>query len=223
MLKQPVAAALFDMDGLLLDTEAIYIEAIQVAARGLGYPEMPIDLCHSTAGITGPVRNRMIEAHYGEGFNIEAFRQHFSVHVRRRTEAGIPLKPGVVELLDFLDGHGLPLAVATSARRPTAENHLGKAGLLDRFKAVATRDDVERTKPHPDVYLEAARRLAVAPERCIAFEDSNVGLEAAHAAGTMAFMVPDLVQPLPESRARCVDVLPDLHAALRLLREHFPC
>jgi beta-phosphoglucomutase-like phosphatase (HAD superfamily) len=110
--------------------------------------------------------------------------------------------------------------VATSARRPTAENHLGKAGLLDRFAAIATRDDVERTKPHPDVYIEAARRLGVAPERCIAFEDSNVGLEAAHAAGAMAFMVPDLLQPLPETRARCVDVLPDLHAALRLLRQH---
>ncbi len=220
MLRKPVEAALFDMDGLLLDTEAIYIEAIQVAARGLGYPDMPLDLCHSTAGVTGPVRNRMIEAHYGEGFRIDEFRERFAVHVRRLTETGIPLKPGVVELLDFLNGRGLPLAVATSARRPTAENHLGKAGLLDRFKALATRDDVAQTKPHPDVYLEAARRLGVAPERCIAFEDSNVGLEAAHAARTMAFMVPDLVQPLPESRARCLKVLPDLHTALNLLREH---
>jgi HAD superfamily hydrolase (TIGR01509 family) len=220
MLKKPVEAVLFDMDGLLLDTEALYIEAIQVAARRLGYPDMPLDLCHSTAGVTGPVRNSMIAAHYGEGFSIDAFRGHFSVHVRHLTQAGIPLKPGVVELLDFLSGRGLPLAVATSARRPTAENHLGKAGLLGRFSALATRDDVGRTKPHPDVYLEAARRLDVAPEHCIAFEDSNVGLEAAHAAGTMAFMVPDLVQPLPESRARCLQVVPDLHAALRLLREH---
>lgn len=220
MLKKPVAAALFDMDGLLLDTEAMYIEAIQVAARALGYPDMPLDLCHSTAGVTGPMRNRVIEAHYGKGFDIEAFREHFSLHVRRLTGTGIPLKPGVIELLEFLDGRGLPLAVATSARRPTAENHLGKAGLLERFKAVATRDDVERTKPHPDVYLEAARRLAVAPECCIAFEDSNVGLEAAHAAGTMAFMVPDLVQPLPESHARCLQVVPDLHVALSLLRQH---
>ena len=130
------------------------------------------------------------------------------------------MKPGVVELLDFLAGRGLPLAVATSAGRATAEHHLGQAGLLDRFAALATRDDVERAKPHPDIYLEAARRLGVAPERCLAFEDSNIGLEAAHAAGAMAFMVPDLLQPLPETRARCVDVLPDLHAALKLLREH---
>jgi HAD superfamily hydrolase (TIGR01509 family) len=220
MLKEPVEAVLFDMDGLLLDTEAIYIEAIQLAARGLGYPDMPLDLCHSTAGVTGPVRNRMIEAHYGEGFRIDAFREQFAGHVGRLTQAGIPLKPGVVELLDFLGGRGLPLAVATSARRPTAETHLGKAGLLHRFRTLATRDDVAQTKPHPDVYLEAARRLGVAPGRCIAFEDSNIGLEAAHAAGTMAFMVPDLAQPLPESHARCLRVLPDLHAALSLLREH---
>ena len=83
-----------------------------------------------------------------------------------------------------------------------------KAGLRDRFTALATRDDVERTKPHPDIYLEAARRLGVAPECCLAFEDSNIGLEAAHAAGAMAFMVPDLLQPLPESQARCLESSP---------------
>ena len=162
----------------------------------------------------------MIQAFYGDGFHIDAFRQHYSGHTRRLLEAGIPLKPGVVELLDFLAGRGLPLAVATSAARSTAEHHLGRAGLLDRFSAVATRDDVEHPKPHPGVYLEAARRLGVAPERCIAFEDSNVGLTAAHAAGAMAFMVPDILEPLPEVRAKCIDVLPDLHAARELLREH---
>ena len=223
MLRKPVEAALFDMDGLLLDTEAIYIEAMREAVRALGHPELPLDFCHSTAGVPGPERNRMIQEHYGDGFSIAAFREQFAVLARRRMDEGIPVKPGVVELLDFLAGRGLPLAVATSARRPTAENHLGKAGLLGRFAAIATRDDVEHTKPHPDVYLEAARRLGVAPERCLAFEDSNVGLEAAHAAGTMAFMVPDLLQPLPENRERSVDVLPDLHAALRMLREHLPC
>ena len=223
MLRKPVEAALFDMDGLLLDTEAIYVEAMQEAARALGHGELPLDFCHSTAGVPGPERNRMIEAHYGGGFSIDAFREQFSVQTRRLMEAGIPVKPGVVELLDFLAGHRLPLAVATSARRVTAESHLGKAGLLDRFAAIATRDDVQRTKPHPDVYLEAARRLGVAPERCLAFEDSNVGLQAAHAAGAMAFMVPDLVQPLPENLERSVEVFPDLHEALRVLREHLPC
>ena len=220
MLRKPVAAALFDMDGLLLDTEVIYIEAMQAAARTLGQREMPVEFCHSMVGVPGHECNLMIEAHYGEGFSIAEFRKHFSTDLRRLMDGGIPLKPGVVELLDFLTGRGLPLAVATSARRTSAEHHLDKAGLLDRFAALVTRDDVERAKPHPDIYLEAARRLGVPPERCLAFEDSNIGLAAAHAAGTMAFMVPDLVAALPESRAKSLDVVPDLHAALRLLREH---
>jgi HAD superfamily hydrolase (TIGR01509 family) len=207
------------MDGLLLDTEVIYIEAMQAAAQELGR-EMSLEFCHSMVGVPSHECNLMIEAYYGEGFSLTEFREHFSVHRRRLMEGGIPVKSGVVELLDFLAGRGLPLAVATSAGRATAQHHLGHAGLLDRFTALATRDDVERTKPHPDVYLEAARRLGVAPARCLAFEDSNIGLQAAHAAGAMAFMVPDLLQPLPETRARCVDVLPDLHAALRLLRQH---
>jgi HAD superfamily hydrolase (TIGR01509 family) len=219
MLRKPVAAALFDMDGLLIDTEVIYIEAMQAAARGLGR-EMSLEFCHSMVGVPSHECNLMIEAYYGEGFDLTEFREHFSVHRRRLMDGGIPVKPGAVELLDFLAGRGLPLAVATSAGRATAEHHLGHAGLLDRFTALATRDDVERPKPHPGVYLEAARRLGVAPEHCLAFEDSNIGLEAAHAAGTMAFMVPDLLQPLPESHARCLRVVPDLHAALSLLREH---
>ena len=219
MLRKPVEAALFDMDGLLLDTEVIYIEAMQMAARSFGR-EMALDFCHSMVGVPAAECSLMIADYYGDGFSIEEFRGRFYELLRGLLEAGIPLKPGVVELLDFLAERGLPLAVATSSERRTAERHLAKAGLLGRFGALATRDDVERPKPHPDIYLEAARRLGVAPERCLAFEDSNIGLEAAHAAGAMAFMVPDLLQPLPESRTRSVDVFPDLHAALRMLREH---
>lgn len=219
MLRKPVEAALFDMDGLLLDTEIIYIEAMQAAAQNLGR-EISLEFCHSMVGVPGHECNLMIEAYYGEGFSITEFREHFSAHRRRLMDGGIPVKPGVVELLDFLAARGLPLAVATSAGRATAEHHLGHAGLLDRFTALATRDDVERAKPYPDVYLEAARRLGVASERCVAFEDSNVGLTAAHAAGAMAIMVPDILPPTDEVRAKCLRIVPDLHAALRLLREH---
>ena len=132
--------------------------------------------------------------------------------LRDKPDAGADL-----ELLDFLAAHALPLAVATSAGRATAERHLGRAGLLDRFQAVATRDDVVHAKPAPDIYLEAVRRLGIAPERCIAFEDSNVGLTAAHAAGTMAIMVPDILLPLPEVRDKCITVLGNLHEARRLM------
>ena len=166
MLRKPVEAALFDMDGLLLDTEVLYIEAMQQAARSLGR-EMALDFCHSMVGVPEQECSLMIEAYYGDGFSIEEFRGRFYGLLRGLLDAGIPLKPGVVELLDFLADRGLPLAVATSSERRTAERHLAKAGLLDRFTALATRNDVERPKPHPDIYLEAARRLGVAAERCM--------------------------------------------------------
>ena len=216
MLKKPVEAALFDMDGLLLDTEALYIQAMQTTARTLKR-DMPLEFCHSMVGIPGKECNLMIEAFYGEGFSIDEFRGHFSASIRKLLDERIPVKPGAIELLDFLEARGIPRAVATSAGRTTAEHHLGRAGLLGRFQALATRDDVTHAKPEPDVYLEAARRLGVAPERCVAFEDSNVGLTAAHAAGTMAFFVPDIVAPLPEVRAKAVRVLDDLHEARRIL------
>lgn len=217
MLKAPVEAVIFDMDGLLLDTERVYVEALQRAAREMGH-EMSLAFCHSTSGVPGPERNAMVQELLGPDFSIPEFRERFQPIVRELLAERIPLKTGVLEMLDFLKDRGLPAAVATSARRPTAEKHLGQTGLLPRLAAVATRDDVPNAKPAPDVYLEAARRLGVPPSRCIAFEDSNVGALAAHAAGTMTFVVPDIAPPTEDVRARCAGVLPDLHAALAMLR-----
>jgi HAD superfamily hydrolase (TIGR01509 family) len=183
---------------------------------------MPLDFCHAMVGIPRAECNVMIQERYGEGFDLEAFRGVYSANVRQVMEARVPIKPGVVELLDFLDARGIPCGVATSAQRATAESHLGRAGLLPRFAAVTTRDDVERAKPFPDIYLEAARRLGIAPENCMAFEDSTPGLIAAHAAGTMAIMVPDILQPSDETRAKCLHIAPDLHAVLRVLHENLP-
>ena len=219
MFSKPVKAALFDMDGLLIDSEAVYIKAMQAAARTFER-EMSLDFCHSMIGIPRAECNVMIQELYGEGFDLEEFRGVYSANVRQLMEARIPIKAGVIELLDFLAARGLPCGVATSATRDTAESHLGRAGLLPRFAAVTTRDDVERAKPFPDIYIEAARRLAIAPEHCIAFEDSSPGLTAAHAAGTMAIMVPDILQPSDEVRAKALHVAPDMVAVERLLREH---
>jgi HAD superfamily hydrolase (TIGR01509 family) len=218
MFEKPVEAVLFDMDGLLIGTEAVYMDAMQASARSMGV-EMPLAFCHSMIGIPSLECRAMIQNFYGPDFRLDLFSRGVDVHVHASLDAHMPVKPGVVEMLDFLGERGLPLAVATSSSRKTTERHLGRAGLLDRFRAIATRNDVERGKPHPDLYLEAARRLDVPAAHCIAFEDSNTGLTAAHAAGTMAIMVPDILPPTPEVRAKCLTVLPDLHEALRLLRE----
>ena len=219
MLRKPVAAVLFDMDGLLIDTEAVYIEAYQAAARTLGV-EMPMALCHAMVGVPTRECEALIQEHFGPAFSVPDFQDCFGRHARQKLDVDVPVKAGARELLAYLASRGLPLAIATSSRAATVERHLGRAGLLGHFQAIATRYDVERPKPHPDVYLEAAQRLGVPPQRCIAFEDSNVGLTAAHAAGTMAIMVPDILPPTPEVRAKALQVVTDLHAALKLLQSH---
>jgi HAD superfamily hydrolase (TIGR01509 family) len=217
MFGKPVEAVIFDLDGTLLDSESVYVAAMQDAARALGL-ELPLALCHGTVGVPGHERNLMLQKHYGAGFDIGEFRGHFSTSVQRRMSERVPVKTGVVELLDFLAANGLPLAVATSAARSTAERNLSRAGLLQRFAALATRDDVENTKPAPDLYLEAARRLGVDPAACVAFEDSSVGIVAAHAAGMRVVMVVDILPPTDEARAKCLHVAKDLHEVLRLMQ-----
>src|SRR5476649_1864262 len=219
MFRKPVKAALFDMDGLLIDSEAVYIVAMQASARSFDL-EMPLEFCHSMVGIPRAECNVMIQERYGPTFNLEEFRGVYSANVQRRMEAGVPIKAGVVDVLALLADRGIPCGVATSALRATAQSHLGRAGLLPRFATLVARDDVERAKPFPDIYLEAARRLGIPPGNCIAFEDSSPGLTAAHAAGTMAIMVPDILQPSDEIRAKCLHIAPDMVAVERLLREH---
>ena len=217
MFEEPVEAVIFDMDGTLIDSEAVYIAGMQDAARTLGLP-LPIDLCHAMVGVPSHECNLMLQEHYGPGFDLTVFRGHFGQSVQRQMKERVPVKSGAVELLDFLGAQGLPLAIATSAGRATAERNLGRAGLLDRFVTLATRDDVEHPKPAPDLYLEAARRLGLAPERCVAFEDSSIGIVAAHAAGMRAVMVIDILPPTEEARAKCFHVAQDLHEILRLMR-----
>jgi HAD superfamily hydrolase (TIGR01509 family) len=111
------------------------------------------------------------------------------------------------------------MAIVTSSSRRSAERHLALAGIRPRFDTILTRDDVVHCKPSPDLYLLAAEQLAVKPQACVAIEDSNHGVTAAHAAGAITLMVPDMVPPTEETRAKCAAVLPDLNAALAMLRE----
>jgi len=126
-----------------------------------------------------------------------------------------------MELLDALQKADCPMAIVTSSSRRTADEHLALAGIRDRFENILTRDDVTRGKPSPDLYLLAAARLGVKPELCVAVEDSNHGVTAAHAAGAITIMVPDMAPPTAESRAKCAAVMPDLNAVLKMLRTRY--
>ena len=132
-------------------------------------------------------------------------------------DAGVPHRPGIVALLDWLGRHGLPRAVATSTRRPLALRKLRRAGLLDRFHAICTSSDVAAPKPAPDVYLLAAQRLGVEPARCLVLEDSPTGVRAALAAGMLPVQVPDLLPPDARVRALGHRIVDSLGEAQRLL------
>jgi HAD superfamily hydrolase (TIGR01509 family) len=213
-----VDAVLLDMDGTLLDTERVYIASLRTVLSARGYADVT-EACHAMIGLPGPDCQQLLIARYGKNFPIDEINRDFATECAAMMRDGLPLKPGAAELLDALREADCPMAVVTSSSRRSAEQHLTLAGIRMRFDTVLTRDDVARSKPCPDLYLLGAQRLGVRPEACIAVEDSSVGVAAAHAAGAITLMVPDLLPPGEATRAQCAAVLPDLFGVLALLRE----
>ena len=217
--KWNVSAVLLDMDGTLLDTEKVYFNSLVAALNTSGYADDAVALCHAIVGLPGPACEAMLLDRYGENFPLAEINRAFLANRDRFMEAGLPLKPGTLELLDGLAAADCPMAIVTSSSRRTAEAHLTLAGIRERFETILTCDDVTRGKPSPDLYLLAASRLGVSPEFCVAVEDSTHGVTAAHGAGSITIMVPDMAPPTDETRAKCAAVLPDLGAVLQMLRE----
>ena len=214
-----VSAVLLDMDGTLLDTEKVYFNSLVAALNASGYTDDAVALGHAMVGLPGPACEAMLLDRYGETFPLAEINRAFLVNRDKFMEAGLPLKPGTLELLDGLAAADCPMAIVTSSSRSSAERNLSLAGIRSRFDTILTLDDVTRGKPSPDLYLLAARRLGFAPQVCIAVEDSNHGVAASHAAGAITIMVPDMAPPTDETRAKCAAVLPDLNAVLAMLRD----
>ena len=213
--RLPVAVV-FDMDGLLCDTEVVYRDAMTATCAEHGH-DMPLTLFQSMIGLPGPAGNQKVLDHFGGDFPIDAFNARVMEHVDAACEAGIALKVGVLEMLDQLDELGLPRAIATSSSHRAVHAHLGKSGIIPRFNAILARGDYARGKPNPDPFLAAAARLGVAPELCLALEDSHNGVRAASSAGMMTVMVPDLLEPTDERHELCVRIAGDLHEVRGLM------
>ncbi len=215
-LPYPVKAVVFDMDGLLFDTESLYERAILGAARELGC-DMSVEVFHRFVGTPWQTNRRLMIEHYGESYPVDALRTAWMRHFGVLVEEGLELKAGVLELLELLDRTGLPRAIATSSSHDTVRHHLGKHGLAERFHAVVAAGDYANSKPAPDPFLRAAARLGVEPRHCLALEDSHNGIHSASAAGMMAVMVPDLVAPTDEIMTLC-SVVRSLHDVQPLLQ-----
>jgi HAD superfamily hydrolase (TIGR01509 family) len=209
-LPRTPAAVVFDMDGVLFDTENIVREAIFTATPRLGI-EMPETVFLSLIGLGGNASRARLLEHYGEKFDIDAFWKAVDEDFHRLIEGRQYLKTGVVELLDWLDEARLPRAIATSSPHRHVQANLAAHGLTDRFHAIVAHGDYEDGKPHPAPFLTAARKLGIAPQDCLALEDSLNGVRSACAAGMMTVMVPDLIKPTDDIRAICLHVASDLH------------
>ena len=190
--------AIFDMDGLLIDTEKLYLRYWKQSAADFGY-DMRDEHVYAIRSLARKYSIPKLKGFFGEDFPTEEVRAHrtelINAHI---AEHGIDLKKGLFELLDYLRDKGIRLAVATATPRERTLKYLEKIGTADRFDAVVCGDMVTSGKPDPEIYLTAARELGLPPENCAAFEDSPNGLKAARAAGCQVIMIPDMTQPQPE-------------------------
>jgi HAD superfamily hydrolase (TIGR01509 family) len=220
-LPRRVEAVVFDMDGVLVDSECLFRDAMMDVSREQGR-ELPHAVFMRLVGGPRDQNRLVVLEHFGADFDFETWVTAANARALARMADGLDLKPGALELIDDLEAAGVPKAVATSAGRSAVERELGPAGLIPRFQAIITRDDCERGKPHPDPFLIAAERLGVAPGACLALEDSHNGVRAAAAAGMMTIMIPYLLEPTDEMRALCLAVLPSLHAVRQLMANPAP-
>jgi HAD superfamily hydrolase (TIGR01509 family) len=215
-LSRKAHAVVFDMDGLIFDTEPLYRDAI-IAAACDGGLEITLEFYHTTIGLSAEAFRVLLSDRFGRGFDFDGFWATASRRFWEMAASQLRLKAGVVELLDTLDAVRLPRAIATSSSHEDVQHHLAAHGLLDRFDAIVAQGDYARGKPNPDPFFNAAERLGVEPTRCLALEDSYNGVRAANNAGMMTIMVPDLLAATAEMEILCVCIAKDLHEVCNLL------
>ena len=214
-----IQGVIFDMDGLMLDTEKLLARYWIQAAREAGFP-MELEHVLGIRSLAAMFAAPKLQSIFGKEFDYEMIRarrkelmnEHLRIH-------GIEKKKGVEELLIYLKQSGKKIAVATATDRQRTNHYLTQVGLINYFDAFICGDMVERGKPDPEIYLTASKALGLSPDECMALEDSPNGILSAHAAGCKAVMVPDLSQPDDELQSYLYACVPDLQCVIKLLEE----
>lgn len=201
MSQFPFDGVVFDVDGVLFDTEKLSWKNWAEVGQHMGWPQVADHYLEVVGQNRADIRQKLYEL-LGPDFPIE----YFLLTCSRRAQCimeqkGVPLKPGVREILTALQKRGVPLALATSTNADRTQRRLEMTGLGPFFQTVITGDLVEHSKPHPEIYQIACRNLGTEPARTLAVEDSRNGILSAHAAGMAVAMVPDLIPPTPELEA----------------------
>ena len=210
-MQPKIRALVFDMDGLLFDSEKVVQKSWYIAGERLGYPNVGDHIYH-TLGFNVVRTSRYFRETFGEEFPVETFNQMTrEIFYELKETEGVPKKPGVDELLSYAKEEGYLLAVATSSGEAYSRTLLKEGGIWDYFDAAVFGDMVTHAKPDPEIFLLAAKMLGEKPEECLVLEDSFNGVEAGLTGGFLTVMVPDLAQPDAEIHqlynACCRDLL----------------
>ena len=213
-----IKALLFDMDGLLLDSERVVQRSWNIVGRVLGYESIGEHI-YNTLGMNAAGREKYFNKAFGECFPYEEFRKLTRDKFFEIADSeGIPLKPGAKELILYAKQMGYKVGLVTSSSRVYAKDILERAGIFKYFDGCIFGDMVMHSKPNPDIYIKAYELLGIEPEYCVAFEDSPAGVESAAAAGVDVVMVPDLAEPDEETQFRAWKILGTLDEAIKILR-----
>ncbi|MEI6066637.1 MAG: HAD family phosphatase [Methylococcaceae bacterium] len=212
------SAIIFDMDGLVLDTESTYFAAWQQTAKVMGY-SLSDAFCLSLSGLHYKEIELKLLACCGAEFNLDTFTRLSGIFWREQVKAhGIKIKHGFTELLEFIVQQQIPYCLATNSSTVNAYECLEFAGLREIFSTVITRDDVEHGKPAPDIFLKAAELLQVQISQCLVLEDSYTGIEAASRAGAFSVLIPSTEPVDPMALALCDVMMIDLAQTLMALK-----
>jgi HAD superfamily hydrolase (TIGR01509 family) len=214
-----VELIIFDMDGLMFDTEKIAFISWKRAAHKYGY-EIDEEIFKKTVGANLKRTAEIYLEHFGERFPIDAIRdERFEVAESLIDMNGVPVKEGLYELLNYLKETDIKTAVATSTSRQRAMTLLKMTGIDMHFDYVLCGDEIVNSKPHPEIFLKVSEKLCCLPQNCIVLEDSEVGIIAAHKAGMLPIMIPDMKQPEEEVKKLTYKQLGSLHEVMAVLED----
>lgn len=209
--------AIFDMDGLMFDSERLTYEIWQNIMDEAGY-SYSLDVFKRTIGLKRESTEKIYKSLYGEDFDYKTYKVRcHNEYIKKIERDGVPVKRGLYEILEYLKMQDFKISLATSTSSQTALPQLRMTDVYKYFDAFVCGEDVTRGKPHPEVFLAAAKRLGIAPEQCIAFEDSINGIKSAHAAKMTTVMVPDYLQPTDEILPMIDFLCADLSKAIEFI------
>lgn len=214
-----IKAIVFDMDGVIFDSEKLYRKHWMITGAEYGIAEDTMrELCNLIAGSTKERNEKLMKSRFGEDFDYMTFREKTMTRMDADILAnGVDLKPGVMELFQYLKEHGYKIGLATSTQKERAERNLMNAGILSYFDDVVYGGVVANGKPAPDIYLKACENLEIAPAEAIGIEDSINGVKSSAAAGLYTIMVVDLIEPTDEIRPLANEILDSLFDVIELL------